>query len=134
MPVTLSYDLTNLNGNQRSYVRSALERFQWRHLGGSVFRYSGIDDGQGGTNEDWLNHVAPALMFFRSYMQKHAVGLTRFTLDAHSVTMLDHSDVDARYGHGVQDGQALNLAVPTNGQSSEAAIRGFVDGCSAAAP
>jgi hypothetical protein len=134
MPITLSYDLTDLNGNQRSYIRSALERFHWRRLGGSVFRYQGVDDGHGGLIEDWLNHVAPALMFLRSYIDKNGVSLRVLTIDAHSVAMIDHSDVAARYGFGVQDGRTLNLAQPTNVQSSEQAVRNFVDSCIAAAP
>jgi hypothetical protein len=134
MPITMSYDVTVNNGNQHTYIRSALERFQWKRLGGSVFRYDGVDDGHGGKVEDWLNHVVPAIMFFRSYVAKNGIVLKFFTLDAHGTGILDHSDALARYGYGIQDGQALALIAPTNVQSSEQALRDFVDGCTDAAP
>src|SRR4051812_44515154 len=64
MPITISYDLAAAESNDRNYIRSMFERFSWKRLGGSVFRYNWVDDnGQ----EDWLNDVVPALMMFRSY-------------------------------------------------------------------
>ncbi len=63
MPITLSYDLQNATPNQRNYVRSMFERYGWKRLGGSVFRYGGRSINHV-THEDWLNDVAPALMFF----------------------------------------------------------------------
>jgi hypothetical protein len=39
MPITLSYDLQTDDANHRTYIRSMFERFGWRRLGGSVFRY-----------------------------------------------------------------------------------------------
>src|SRR5277367_2928321 len=73
MPVTLSYDVTNLDNNERNYIRSMLERFHWQRLGGSVFRYDGVEQADGSVLEDWLNHVAPALMFLRSYALQHGI-------------------------------------------------------------
>lgn len=133
VPVTLSYDITTPDNNQRTYIRSALERFHWRRLGGSVFRYDGVVV-NGERVEDWLNHVIPALAFFRAYVQQHNIALNAFTIDAHSVAMLDLSDPQAPFGAGIQDGTALILATPTNPQSSESALRAFVNGVSAAAP
>jgi len=93
MPLTLSYDLADVvDQNDRTYIRSAMERFRWRRMGGSVFRYEGVDDGGGVIIEDWLNHVIPSLMFFRSFIARKKITLKFFTLDAHGTTFVDHSD------------------------------------------
>jgi hypothetical protein len=64
MPITLSYDLQDATPNQRNYVRNALERFGWKRLGGSVFRYDGLRVARGRPlEEDWLNEVIPSLIF-----------------------------------------------------------------------
>lgn len=136
MPVTISYDLesSTITNNDRNYLRSALERFHWRRLGGSVFRYDGIDDGAGGRYEDWFNHVVPALMFVRSFIQKKDIKITAFTVDAFSVARIDHTEPSATYGERPQTGSALSLGQPTNSQSSEKALRDFIDGCTNSAP
>jgi hypothetical protein len=53
MPVTVSYDLTHATVSERNYVRSMFERFGWKRLGGSVFRYGGRKIA-GVVQEDWL--------------------------------------------------------------------------------
>ena len=127
MPITISYDLSDVqNGNDRTYVRSMLERFNWRRLGGSVFRYEGIPDATGTPQEDWLNHVIPALMFFRSYILAKNISLTRFTIDTSSVAHIDQSDPALLLGTPPQTAAALTLANPTNVQSSEQALRAFI--------
>jgi hypothetical protein len=93
MPVTVSYDLSAVqDANDRNYIRSMFERFNWRRMGGSVFRYDGVDQPGGGKYEDWLNHVVPALMFMRSFLINKNIQLRFFTIDAASVSFLDHSD------------------------------------------
>jgi hypothetical protein len=135
MPVTISYDLGNvLNGNDRTYIRSMLERFSWRRLGGSVFRYEGIRDANGDLQEDWLNHVAPALMFFRSYLLARNITLTRFTLDTSSVAHIDQSDQALPLGFPPQTAADLNLVQPTNPQSAEQALRAFITASTNAMP
>lgn len=128
MPITLSYDLKGAPPNRRNYVRSMLERFGWTRLGGSVFRYSGrpgkMSEAQ---EEDWLNDIAPSLMIFRSYIRKHKLKLTRFTIDAQGVSFLDHSDPNARIGRPIASGTKMNLIIPTNRQASEQSVRNFVD-------
>ncbi len=133
MPVTISYDLVTQDGNDRSYIRSMLERFHWRRLGGSVFRYDGVEDTNGDLHEDWLNHVAPALMFMRSYALNHGVTFRFFTLDAQSVAFIDHSDAGLPFGTQPQAGPNVNLIAPTNVQSSEQRIRDFIDASTGAA-
>lgn len=122
MPVTISYDLKTDDTNQRSYLRSMFERFGWKRLGGSVFRYP-----EAGQDEDWMNSVIPALMFFRSYILKNNIEIKFFTLDANSISMLDKSDPDLTLGISPQKGQGLTLAEPTNQQSSIKTLRDFVD-------
>jgi hypothetical protein len=105
MPITLSYDLSGAHPNRRNYVRSMLERFGWQRLGGSVFRYSGRHSSAGGgLQEDWLNDVAPSLMLMRSYIRRHKLALTRFTIDAQGVSFLDHSDPLAKVGRPIVSG------------------------------
>ncbi len=123
MPVTVSYDLQGADNNQRTYIRSMFERFGFKRLGGSVFRYARTFKGQ----EDWLNDVVPAIMFFRSYVLHHGITVTFFTLDTHSVTHIDHSDPTIMLGREPLDGISLLLKTPTNTQSSEQRIRDFVD-------
>lgn len=132
MPVTISYDLQTNDNNDRNYVRSMLERFHWRRLGGSVFRYEGVEDAAGDLQEDWLNHVAPALMFMRSYAIQHGITFRFFTLDAQSVAFVDHSDAGLPFGLQPQTGAQIVFADPTNQQSSQQTIRDFIDAGTAA--
>ena len=134
MPVTLTYDLSGAVGNHRTWLRSMLERFGFRRLGGSVFRYEGVADDAGAVIEDWLNHVAPALTLFRSYVLCNELTLARFTVDAHSVAFLDHSDPSALCGSAVQRGGDLVLVQPSNPQAGEDSLRTFVDACAKASP
>ena len=126
MPITLSYDLKDATTNDRTYLRSMLERFAWKRLGGSVFRYEGRRI-KGRLEEDWLNDVAPSLMFFRSYAVQHGIAIKFFTLDTNSVSRIDHSDSHALLGRRPYTGSKLRLLQPTNKQSSEKALREFVD-------
>jgi hypothetical protein len=133
MPVTITYDFSQVDPNDRNYIRSALERFHFRRIGGSVFRYIGTPRG-GETYEDWLNHIAPAIMFFRSFIMSRNIKLKFFTIDSFSISQVDHSDPDTRYGEVPKLGQYLDFAEPTNSQSSVEALRTFVDCCVRAAP
>lgn len=120
MPITVSYDLTEAENNERNYVRSMFERFCWTRLGGSVFRYDWKDKtGQ----EDWLNDVVPALMIFRSYCLAKKIKVTFFTLDTSSVTRLDTSDPQAVVGTDIESGNEKSFCEPTNQQSSEKRLR-----------
>ena len=126
MPVTLSYDLRTDDPNQRNYIRSMLERFGWKRLGGSVFRYDGRSV-RGTKEEDWLNDVVPSLMFFRSYVLHHGIEVRFLTLDTNSVARIDFSDPRSPFGNQPLRGDDLRLRNPTNRQSSVARIRRFVN-------
>jgi hypothetical protein len=122
MPVTLSYDLQTNDNNHRNYVRSSLERFGWKRLGGSVFRYEGRR-----REEDWLNDVIPSLMFLRSYILNHGISLRYLTLDAASVVRIDFSDPNLLLGNAPQRGTGMRFRQPTNPQSAVRTLRRFVD-------
>lgn len=125
MPITVSYDLSNLNDlNDRTYLRSMFERFGFQRLGGSVFRYPRED--QTGM-EDWLNHVIPALMFFRSYALARGIQIKFLTIDAHSVALLDQSDPAAVAGHPPVSAGHVNWVDPTNPQCPDAHVRNWID-------
>lgn len=126
MPVTLSYDLKTDDVNKRTYIRSMFERFGWKRLGGSTLRYDGHSTGKGTKEEDWLNDVAPSLMFFRSYVLHHGIEVLFFTLDTNSVVHIDFSDPKYPYGNQPLRGRNLKLVKPTNTQSSVRQIRRFV--------
>lgn len=133
MAVTVSYDLSAVPAQQRNYIRSMFERFGWKRLGGSVFRYSGRKI-NGRVTEDWLNDVIPSLMFFRSYVLKNQIDLKFFTLDSASVCFLDFSDPALTLGRMPQDGPGLTLSTPTNTQSAASKLREFVDDAIASTP
>jgi hypothetical protein len=96
-----------------------------------VFRYGGRKIG-GVLQEDWLNDVAPAVMFFRSYVLGNSIQVKSFTLDAMSVSRVDYS-VAPHFGRRPRPGAALSLKPPTNVQSSEKKLRNFVDAAIVAA-
>lgn len=121
MPITVSYDLRTPDANHRNYIRSMFERFGWRRLGGSVFRYA-----KKRGEEDWLNDVVPSIMFFRSYVVANDIEVRFFTLDTQSVAHIDFSDARTRLGNQPVTGTDLNLVQPGNRQSSARAIRAFV--------
>ena len=74
--------------------------------------------------EDWLNHVIPALMLFRTYVAGHDLQLSKLTIDAHSST-----GIDAEQAIGIQPmtGPAIPLSPPTNNQFGEQNLREWVD-------
>jgi hypothetical protein len=112
---------------QSSRRLKALEAFKnW-----SVFRYGGRKI-KGVIQEDWLNDVAPAVMFFRSYVIGKSVHVKFFTLDAMSVSRVDCS-VAPHFGRRPRRGSALSLKTPTNVQSSEKKLRDFADAAITAA-
>lgn len=84
MAVVMTFDLTGYGTNDHARIKTMFERFGWESLGGSSYRYPRL-----GTHdqpvEDWLNHVVPALMLFRTYLTSHPeVTLKRFTIDTNS--------------------------------------------------
>lgn len=120
MAITVSYDLKTDDSNDHNYVRSMFERFGWKRMGGSVFRYETI---VGEDGEDWLNNVVPALMILRSYVLAKGITIRFFTLDTNSVARIDHTDPEMLMGYAPLSGDDTLLYTPTNVQSSETRIR-----------
>ena len=84
MAVVLTFDLTTADINDYGRLKAMFERFGWESLGGSAYRYPRL-----GTHDrpidDWLNHVVPALMLFRTYVTSRPDGtLQKFTIDTNS--------------------------------------------------
>ena len=126
MPITATYDVTDLEANDRTRIRSAFERFGWEHIGGSTFRYPAFTHAD--DFEDWLNCVVPALQFFRSFVLAKGVTLSAFTLDTHSSSCFK-SDVA---GNPAMDGAQLQLVEPTNAAMGAQALRDWVTATTAA--
>ncbi len=59
--------------------------------GNSTFKYKGRETDDG-LYEDWLNDVAPSLMYFRSYLLEIDAHINHFTIDAMASSVRDHSD------------------------------------------
>lgn len=128
MPITITYDVTDLDGNDRTRIRSAFERFGWQHIGGSTFRYPSFAHND--AFEDWLNCVVPALHFFRSFLLKKSITLSAFTLDTHSSSCFKGNAA----GVAPKDGPALPLQNPINVQMGEQALRDWVSKCAQQVP
>jgi hypothetical protein len=85
MPITLTFDIDEASitdTNDRGRMSAAFARLGWEHIGGSAWRYPAL--GTTNASEDWLNHVVPALMYFRSLVEHANLNITKFTIDAHS--------------------------------------------------
>ena len=128
MPITATYNVTDLSRNDRTRIRSAFERFGWEHIGGSTFRYPAFAHDR--DFEDWLNCVVPALHFFRSFVLSKNVTLSAFTLDTHSSSCFK----DGVAGTAAADGANLPMVNPTNVQMGEQALRDWVSGTTGTVP
>jgi|SRR5580658_254705 hypothetical protein len=80
MGIRINYDIRGATPEQRNKIQSIFERFRWVGLGGSTYGYPARIDG---SPEDWLNHIVPALMCFRSYILKQNMILSHFNIDPH---------------------------------------------------
>jgi hypothetical protein len=118
----VSYNFAAAQPIHHNHMQSMFERLGWQQIGGSCYRYPRL--AQNPPVEDWLNHVVPALMLFRSYVAGHDLQLTKFTLDAHSST-----GIDAVQGIGEQPhtGPNIPLCPPANAQFGEANLRNWID-------
>jgi hypothetical protein len=84
MPITVSFDLENYAANHHSRLLSMFERFGWQSIGGTSFRYPRLGTEQ--PVEDWFNHVVPALMLLRAYAVRYPGRISRFSIDAQSMS------------------------------------------------
>jgi len=84
MPIVITFDLKGYEKNDHGKLKTMFEKFGWENLGGTAYRYPKL-----GTSdqpvEDWLNHVIPALMMFRSYLStRQGVILKRLSIDTNT--------------------------------------------------
>ncbi|MBI1756185.1 MAG: hypothetical protein HYR64_03660 [Fimbriimonas ginsengisoli] len=132
MPVTFTFDIEDASvadPNDRTRIQVAFLRFGWEHVGGSAWRYPkfGADEHP---SEDWLNHVVPALMYFRSLVEHSNMRVTKFTLDAHSEAGYRTNGARA-IGQPIAKGAAIvlcapNLAAEQEEKLSENRLKRFV--------
>lgn len=92
MPVVITYEMEGGTTSDRNRLQSMFERLGWENLGGSAYRYPrlGTTDTDQPT-EDWLNHVVPALMLFRSFFVQPNKNLRKYTLDIQTSTGLNET-------------------------------------------
>lgn len=112
MPVTFTFDIESesvLDPNDRTRIQVAFLRLGWEHIGGSAWRYPAI--GSAHDSEDWLNHVIPALMYFRSLIEHSEMRVTKFTIDAHSEAGY-RGDVDPPVGQPIVNGVDIQMYTP----------------------
>jgi len=87
VPITISFDIdesTVHDSSDRARIKLAFERLHWKNVGGSTWRYPALGTEQG--LEDWMNHVVPALMCFRSYVEFRGLKVKSFSISAHTDT------------------------------------------------
>lgn len=123
MPIVITYEISDRPSVDRNQIQSFFERFGWENLGGSSYRYPKL----GTTSqpvEDWLNHVIPALMLFRSYVIKYPGSLSKYTLDIQAST-----GFSPKSGFGSQPvaGNNIQLYPPTNAQFGESNLRNWLN-------
>lgn len=85
MPITVTFDIDTASFtdlNDRTRIIACFTRLGWEHIGGSAWRYPAL--GTANVSEDWLNHVIPALAYFRSLVCHANLDVYNFTIDAHS--------------------------------------------------
>jgi hypothetical protein len=112
MPVMFSYDIAVQDNVHYARLKSMFERLHWQAIGGSCFRYPQI--AQPPIAEDWLNHVVPALMLFRTYVLENSIPVNKYSLDSHSSTGFVRSP-----GVGRAPRRKVVLATPISAQFGE---------------
>lgn len=132
MPVVLTFDLNNEHKgpNDHAYLKSGFHRLGWQSIGSTAYRYPRL-----GTLdqpvEDWLNHVIPALMLFRSYCAAKPLAVDDFSLEVHSSSSGYVPAIEGRpeYGRKAQSGQQIHLypSPPPHHHYGEANLRNWID-------
>lgn len=123
MPVVLTFDIEGAPPQERNRIQSLFERLGWQNLGGSSYRYPRLGADQ--PVEDWFNHVLPALMLFRAYLQKSARPLTKFTLDVQSSTGYQQAHP---FGHPPRAGGNVTLYDDANAAFGKENLIAWLDG------
>ena len=136
MPITLSFDIEQASvkdPNDRTRLELAFRRLGWEHIGGSSWRYPAL--GSSHASEDWLNHVVPALMYFRSLVVHAGLKVTKLSLDAHSEA--GYRDTPSGpVGRPISAADTIDLYSPglasnTEAILSESRLKKFIDDAAA---
>jgi hypothetical protein len=122
MPIMISYNFRGAPGIHNNRMQSMFERFGWQQIGGSCYRYPRLAEVP--PVEDWLNHVVPALMLFRTYVAGHHLRLSKLTIDAHSSTGID---AQQNIGAGPATAADFHLEPPTNPQFGLGNLRRWIN-------
>ena len=126
MPVVFTFDIEGAPPVERNRIQSFFERFGWQNIGGSSYRYPRL----GTTDqpvEDWLNHIIPALMLFRTYILSSRRRVPLFTIDVQSSAGYSQTTLQgtrARPGNG---NRRMTLYPPANNAFGEANLRDWLD-------
>jgi hypothetical protein len=115
MPIVVTFDIRGAQPIEHNRVQSLFERFGWENLGGSSYRYPKLGTVDRPV-EDWLNHVVPALMLFRTYIIKTNKELRKFTIDVQSSAGINP---DTGYGNLPSNDSTEILYPPRNQQFGE---------------
>jgi hypothetical protein len=122
MPITLSFDIEQasvVDPNDRTRLELAFRRLGWDHIGGSSWRYPAL--GSVHVSEDWLNHVVPALMYFRSLVVHAGLKVTKLSLDAHSEAGYRESSIGP-IGQAICTPETIALYSPGLASNTEAIL------------
>lgn len=81
MSIQITFDLPGSGPHDIGRIQSMFEQFGWERAGQSVYRYPRSNTKE---PEDWLNHVIPALMLFRTFVISTHRSLSNFTLSTNT--------------------------------------------------
>ncbi len=81
MPLLFSFELDGA-AHEPEQIGSLIERLGWERVDARTYRYPRLSVEHGERPlEDWMNHVIPALMLFRSYVLTRRLTVRSYTLE-----------------------------------------------------
>lgn len=112
MPIIVTFDLYGDSTSVRNRIQSMFHQLGWQQLGGTSYRYPPLaNEARSVTEEDWFNHVIPALALLRAFHFDSGTPISRFSIDCQSSTGWD---LNQSVGHPpVADGSRLQPPVTT---------------------
>lgn len=126
MPVVFTFDIEDADSSERNRIQSFFERLGWENIGGSAYRYPRL-----GTKdqpvEDWMNHIVPALMLFRTYIRSSGRPLPKYTIDVQSSS---GRNTERKFGKGPLQGNKVKLYTPKSAAFGEKKLIDWLDGIS----
>jgi hypothetical protein len=87
MPIIVTFDLDGDSTTVRNRIQSMFHQLGWQQLGGTSYRYPPLEnEARSVTEEDWFNHVIPALALLRAFHFASGTPISRFSVDCQSST------------------------------------------------